>query len=479
MAGIVRRLSAAVAGAAVVVGAVLAGSGTVAPGAARLAAPSVDLLATALVMGGTGEILSIGPNTPRFIADYVARNYDDFISPTGLCSGGDDPGCTLTAVYTPNQMWPLTGLADMALDASVEAGRANLDACLRGLPCTITLNPYTATGVQSITDSVFVVNGQSQSAMISTVEKRHLIAHPVPGASIRFVLVANPNRPNGGLLERFVGAYIPLLGMDFNGATPTNSPDTNPMTTVDVSRQYDGWSDFPVNPLNLLAVLNALMGTVYLHDSYNEIDSPPVLQGRFQDSTYYLYPTELLPLLMPLGEVPVIGTALAKALDAPLRVLVETGYNRTINPGQPTPAKWLYVPNPITTLVNFVVAIPTGWDDAIAYVSGDPLNRPFHTAPQPVFGVGGPPVDAGSIDPYGPPPVLPAAGEPARAEAEAAAATVVRKRPAPSSAAPTRRDPAARSSIATGPEGATRAGAAAAVAGLKEAPVRKSLRSVN
>ena len=95
---------------------------------------------------------------------------------------------------------------------------------------------------------------------------------------------------------------------------------------------------------------------------------------------------------------------MAKALDAPLRVLVEAGYNRTINPGAPTPAQWLYVPNPLKTLADFAVAIPTGWDDAIAYATGDPSNRPFHTAPQGVYGVGGPPVDAGSVDPYGPTP---------------------------------------------------------------------------
>jgi hypothetical protein len=144
------------------------------------------------------------------------------------------------------------------------------------------------------------------------------------------------------------------------------------------------------------------MGSLFLHDRYFDIDTPALLQGLYQDTTYYLAPTKLLPLLYPLAAVPAIGMPIAQLLDAPLRVLVDAGYDRTINPGQPTPAKYLYAPNPITTAINLAVAIPTGWDDAISYVSGDPLNRPFRTEPQPVYGVGGPPVYAGAIDPYGP-----------------------------------------------------------------------------
>ena len=90
-------------------------------------------------------------------------------------------------------------------------------------------------------------------------------------------------------------------------------------------------------------------------------------------------------------------------LDPPLRVLVETGYDRTINPGAPTPAKYLYFPNPVTTAVNVVAAIPNGWDNGIAYLTGDPMNRPFGTTPAGPNGVGGPAVNAGAVDPYGPP----------------------------------------------------------------------------
>ena len=299
----------------------------------------------------------------------------------------------------------------LAFDDSVAEGRANLDDCIRGNACIVTPSPYTSTGAQQLRDGTYVVNGISQSSAIASAEKSHLIAHPVVGKTVSFVLVANINRPNGGFLSRFVGAYIPILGISFNGATPTNSPQSAPLTTVDVTQQYDAWSDFPTNPLNLLADLNGLMGTLFMHHRYLDVDSPALLQGHYQDTTYYLEPTKLLPLLVPVAAIPVIGMPIARLLDAPLRVLVETGYDRTINPGQPTPARFLYFPNPIKTAINFATAIPPGWDDAISYVSGDPLNRPFRTEPQPVYGVGGPPVYAGAVDPYGPtpPPATPAA----------------------------------------------------------------------
>ena len=82
-------------------------------------------------------------------------------------------------------------------------------------------------------------------------------------------------RPNGGTLMRFKGVpTIPLLGITFWGAAPTNSAvlndngtpsdpsdDTFVYPTVDVPQQYDGLGgDFPVRPPNLLATVNALAG---------------------------------------------------------------------------------------------------------------------------------------------------------------------------------------------------------------------------
>lgn len=360
----------------------------------------VRLTATGLYMGGTDHPLSIPQDTTEFITSWVDGTSTYFVDPSGLCT----PGCPPVAVYTPAQFRFVTGLHDMTFDHSVDVGVANLDNCIRGRVCQATLPPFTATGPEHLTDTSYTVLGYSQSATVASFEKYDLIGHP-SAAKVNFVLLANPNRPNGGILERFVGVSLPILGVTFSGATTTNSPKPRPLTTVDVVNQYDPVGDFPTNPLNLLADLNVGLGFFYLHDNYFGAGTPE-LQGQFQDSTYYLIPTPTLPLLMPLAQIPLIGPPLATTLDPPLRVLVEAGYNRTINPGAPTPAKYLYFPGPVKTTVNFLVAIPTGWDNGIAYLTGDPANRPFGTSPQPTYGVGGPPVYAGAVDPYGPPTPL-------------------------------------------------------------------------
>jgi len=370
----------------------------------------VSLTGTALYLGGTDHPLTIPGDTTEYIEGYVNWANYNFVTPSQLCTG-----CAPVAVYGPEQFWPITGLHDMSYDASVAIGLANLNDCLRGAICTVTDPPYTSSGPRVLTDSSYTVFAYSQSGAIASMQKSDLIAHS-PSGTVNFVFVSNPNRPNGGILERFVGLHIPILDVTFNGATATNSPRPTPLPTVDDVHQYDPVADFPTNPLNLLADVNALFGFAYEHPEGHS--GTEVLQGQYQDSTYYLIPTPTLPMLLPLTIVPYLGPLLATTMDPPLRVLVETGYDRTINPGAPTPAKYLYIPNPITTACNFLDAVPNGWDNGIAYVTGDPANRPFHTTPAGPYGVGGPPVNAGAIDPYGPPtplpePIAPAAATPA------------------------------------------------------------------
>ncbi|BBX20550.1 PE-PPE domain-containing protein [Mycolicibacterium duvalii] len=352
--------------------------------------------ATALIMGGSSHPLSIPGDTPEYIQTYIAGTDSNYIAPSGLCG----LPCSLVAVYTPEQIRFVTGLFDLPFDESVAIGQANLDDCARGVSCTVTLAPYTATVSQAVADDEYLVFAYSESATIASKQKLQLIAHPLDG-TVSFLLLANPNRPNGGILERFVGAYVPFLGISFDGPTPTFSPSTKPMVTVDIARQYDGWTDFPTNPLNLLAVANAMFGTVLVHGDYYDVGTPQ-LQGLYQDTSYYLIPTPITPLLTPLTWVPLLGRTLAIAIDAPLRVLIETGYDRTVNPGKPTPARYLYIPDLFRAAIDFAAAIPTGWDDAISYLAGDPDLRPFHTEPATSpYGVGGPPVYAGAVDPYG------------------------------------------------------------------------------
>lgn len=202
------------------------------------------------------------------------------------------------------------------------------------------------------------------------------------------MLVANPMRPNGGILERFVGLTIPLLEVTNFGATPTNSGDLGPgndFPTVDITQQYDGWADFPVYPLDVVATANAIMGILLVHLDYRSAQmGTAVQQGTYGDTTYYMIPTETLPLLMPLKFLGV-PSPIIKILDAPLRTLVEMGYDREVNPGEPIAAQWLRPGGDLMEDVKkLALSIPTGLDDGIEEVTG---TRPFHTEPADMYGV--------------------------------------------------------------------------------------------
>jgi hypothetical protein len=332
------------------------------------AAPQL-LAATALIMGGTGQPLSIFDPplaTSSYLADAVG-----FINATP-----DQPTITRTvAVTTPEQFFPVAGL--LTFNESVAQGKALLHTAIEN-----TLSPGNST----------VVYGYSQSAVVASLEKIDLIqyylAHPVetPPADLSFVLLANPMRPNGGILERFVGLTIPLLDVTNHGATPTDSGDLGPNSfpTVDISQQYDGWSDFPTYPLNVVATVNAIMGIALLHLNYHSAQmATAVKQGTMGDTTYYLIPSETLPLLIPL-QLLGVPSPIIKILDAPLRALVEMGYDRQINPGEPVAAQWARSGgDPLADLRTLGVAMQTGLDDGIEEVTG---TRPFHTQPTDMYG---------------------------------------------------------------------------------------------
>jgi hypothetical protein len=279
-----------------------------------------------------------------------------------------------------------------------------------------TYNQAVADGVAALPspatiDSGSVIFGYSQGANVATVYKRNFnqywASNPAGAPQVTFVLIGNGNRPNGGALERFNGLYIPILNFSFNGATPTNTAGAAPgqITTYDIARQYDGFADFPTNPLNLLADANAMAGIILVHPGYGSVNmSQAVFQGTYGDTAYYLIPTYPLPLLMPLQMVPVVGPIAVDALDPALRVLVEAGYNRTTNPGVPTPANFLYFPNPMNVGQSLLVAIPLGLQLAQQDITGArvPGTPPNYVQGQGAYGIGGPPV---TLPGQTPPPI--------------------------------------------------------------------------
>jgi len=289
-----------------------------------------------LIMGGSGD--------PTPDTTYLTDVNDAYILPN-IYPATD----TATALTTPEQGYPMYGT--LTFDASVAQGVQDLQQAIAAEP--------------SGTDTV--VFGFSQSATVATLYLDGIadgsIANPPDPADLSFVLAGDPNNPDGGMFERFDGLYIPGYNETYSGATPDLSYPTDIYTL-----QYDGYGDFPRYPLDLLADLNASFGIQYDHldpaTAYPTLTPEqvataivePVSPGATGDTTYYMIPTQTLPLLEPLVQA---GAPqwLIDLLTPDLRVLVDLGYGNfggadTDYANLPTPASLIELINPITLTVD-------------------------------------------------------------------------------------------------------------------------------
>ena len=362
--------------------AVLVAMATVVPASAS----SLDVSSrdrTALIMGGT--------SIPTWSDADVKVIMNQFIAPT-------HPRETIepVAVTTPEEGWPITGLIrligralgprsifgpggagwpdepwwklsglfDLDYEHSIQAGVADLE-----------------TAMAKYGNDDLVIYGYSQGAMIAIREKRKLAEQYPAGTTapdIDFVLSEDPNLPNGGLLARFPGFYIPILAIWFNGAEPTDTQ----FDTFVITRQYDGLADFPLYPLNPVADLNAVLGVVYRHLYPFDVSlasgpstSPPI-QSQHGDTTYYFFETQDLPLFDPLRTLGVPEQYI-DVVEPFFRVLVELGYDRSIPPWEPTPARLIPTLDPAKVKADLVDAIGEGITNAAALIGAPaPLSGP-------------------------------------------------------------------------------------------------------
>lgn len=351
-----------------------------------LTAAAVTLSAntTALVMGGTFHPLTGPRDSPTFVTSYL-DNAVEHLNPAFPAGG---PVTNAVAVYGPEDFFPLGRLT---FDRSVAAGQANLRRCIAAAPDCVYNTDVGSAAPRA--DDALRVFGYSQSAVIASLAKRDLIEAYRPGdPTLSFLLVANPMRPNGGILMRFAGwPTIPILGVSFDGASPTDSADLgdgrSAYPTVDIVRQYDALGgDFPVRPLNLLATVNALMGYGLQHGETVDVPfSEARYQGREGDTTYRIITADIVPLLEPF--VPFVPAPILRAIDAPLRVLIENAYDRDTGPGTPTRARWWPVHDAARLARDLLRSIPVAVDNLVEGFGG---RRILGTAAPGPFGVGKP-----------------------------------------------------------------------------------------
>ena len=226
------------------------------------------------------------------------------------------------------------GFGTLFYDQSQAEGLAAIDAAI-----------YAAIEAGDPAPPVVVV-GYSASAGAVTKELRVLqsrraagLAAPDP-ADLSFILFGNPNRPNGGILNRLAGLYIPPpLGVTFDGPTPATD-----YQTLDVSWEYDPVSDFPNQPFNILADLNAFVAFATRHSFYYDVDLTDtdsyVADVTVGNTRYVTLRREHLPLLEPLYKFLPVLAPVFDAVEPVLKYMVDLAYDRTVGPAVSTPLVW-------------------------------------------------------------------------------------------------------------------------------------------
>ena len=256
--------------------------------------------------------------------------------------------------------WKLSGLFDLTWDQSIQAGVADLE-----------------TAMTKYGNDDLVIYGYSQGAAVASLEMRKLAEQYPAGTTapdIDFVLGGDGNLPNGGFLARFPGLYIPILDISFNGPEPTGTQ----FDTVVIIRQYEAYDDFPLYPLNLLADVNALLGFFYVHlypfdvSLADDTSAQAVSTDPTGKTSYYFFETKDLPLFGPLRSLGV-PEPMIDVVEPFVRVLVELGYDRSIPPWEPTPARLIPTLDPAKVTADLVNAIGEGINNALALVGAAPL----------------------------------------------------------------------------------------------------------
>lgn len=239
-----------------------------------------------------------------------------------------------------------TGVSDPQSDAAYWADvLPYVDRYFPGstpVPLTTPENfPYDPSVAQGVTDLNSAINadttgvvGVSQSATVASAEMAQLS----PSSDMSFVLLGDPNNPDGGILTRF-----PDLST-YNTATPVDD-----FTTTIYTHEYDPISDMCRYVLNVVCDANAIAGIT--NHSYTGADLSTATDiGTYGDTTYYMIPSEA-PLVADISSIPIVGTPLADLVGPDLTYLINLGYGDpldgySLTPNLDVPADFGLPPTP-------------------------------------------------------------------------------------------------------------------------------------
>lgn len=205
-------------------------------------------------------------------------------------------------------------------------------------PAQLPVDPSVAAGVPTLRDEIdklpadatVLIVGYSEGSLVAEQYKRSL---GTDGPNVKFLFIAAPFVPNGGIYARFPELRIP-------GFTSTGAAAVSPYDETFVTLEYDLIGDFPAYA-NPLSVANAVAGLVYVHGDQGpdnvDLDTAPksvltVHSDEGGTDTYVLVRAEHLPLLQPVRDVSAAlhATALTEpvlgAVEPALRLGVDMGY---------------------------------------------------------------------------------------------------------------------------------------------------------
>jgi hypothetical protein len=182
--------------------------------------------------------------------------------------------------------------------------------------------------------------GLSQGTLALDQEQVRLANDPKapPPDKLQFTTIGDPTGHNAwgksflaGLFPP--GSYIPLI--DYTMPKPVESQyDANRVVAT-----YDGLSDFPDRPTNLVSDANAFVASAIVHTPAaftGPGDVPPsnvrtTVNSKGATETSYLIPVNHLPLTLPLRYLG-MSDGFVDQIDSVLQPIVDSGYSRYDDP---------------------------------------------------------------------------------------------------------------------------------------------------
>jgi hypothetical protein len=245
----------------------------------------------------------------------------------------------------PAQAAPYT--KGKTLGVSIDEGAANMRAAINAALANLSRD---SNGNVINGEKVTVVGLSGGSLVVDEVLREFVGDANAPNKNlITFVLVADSSRQKvidkAKYNKKFEYIYQPAAATQYD--------------TIVVTGEYDGMSDFPDRPFNLLAIMNAAAGAIVMHvpSALADLSKVPAanitvdINAAGGKTTHYLVPAKNLPLvtLMPW----------LKPREAELKAKIDKAYSRNdIKVGEARTAVGEVPTSVSRTLVSNTVAEP-------------------------------------------------------------------------------------------------------------------------